>query len=237
MNNSSDKHSAAVKKRLILVILCVAFLLLAAAACVWLLKEAHDSQRKRKEYGEIFEVYAPFGLLYSEKENRLYYGDELVRYFEDIISTGHYLKWSDQDGTTAVYAKRNAAGGLVSITPFSQQEFSDRTSSLKTAGKDLEITINIDGDTYDMETMADLDTDLDTMIKERISEEYEIYRQYGLTYDMDSDRLYYDGELVGYFEDEEIKHYFGPFEDSAIKIYAIRDGNGDLSGLDVGGMP
>lgn len=166
-------------------------------------------------------------MLYSEKESRLYYGDELVRYFEDIINTDYYLKWPNQNGTVDVYVERNAAGEIISINPFNQQEFIDRTSSLKTAGHDLEITNNIDGYTSDVEEM----------VKEQISEEYEIYRQYGLTYNIDSNRLYYEGELVGYFEDKAINHYFGPYEDSIIKIYAIRDKNGDLSGLDVNDTP
>lgn len=229
MNKSYNKHLVTAKKRSIIVTICltVVLLVLAVAACAWFLKATRDTQRQKKEYAEILEVYAPFGLLYNEKENRLYYEGELVRYFEDIISTEHYLKWPNPNGAVDVYAERNASGELTGIKLFNQQEFLDRTTSLKTAGHDLEITINIDGYTSDVEEM----------VKERISEEYEIYRQYGLTYDIDSDRLYYDGELVGYFEDKEIKHYFGPFDDSEIQIYAIRDDNGDLSGLDVSNMP
>ena len=30
-----------------------------------------------------------------------------------------------------------------------------------------------------------------------------------------------------------LKHYFGPFEDSMVKIYAVRDKQGNLTGLDV----
>lgn len=210
-----------------IVSICFVFLLLAVSAGIWFLKTTQDTQNQRKEYAEIFEAYAPFGLLYSEKENRLYYGGELVRYFEDLISTEHYLKWPNQDGTVDVYVERNVSGELVGIKSFNQQEFLGRTSSLKTAGHDLEITINIDGYTSDVEEM----------VEKLIAEEYEIYRQYGLIYDMDRGRLYLDGELVGYFEDKELNHYFGPYEDSTIKIYAMRDKNGDLYGLDVRDTP
>lgn len=227
MNHKNNRHSATAKKKSMIIAFCFAFLLLVVVACALFLKTARDAQRQRNEYADIFEIYKPFGLLYNEKENRLYYEDELVRYFEDVFSAEHYLKWPNQNGAVDVYAERTASGALFSVKPFSQQEFLDRTSSMKTAGHNLEITINIDGYTSDVEET----------VKERISEEYEIYRQYGLTYDMDSERLYYNGELVGYFEDKEIKHYFGPFEDSTIKIYAIRDENGDLSGLDVRRIP
>lgn len=162
-------------------------------------------------------------MIYKEKENRLYYDGELVRYFEDIVSSDYYLKWPSQNGTVDVYAERNASGALTGVNPFDQQEFSDRTSSLQTAICELEISNTIDGYTGDVENM----------VKERIAEAYEVYRQYGLTYDRESDRLYYNEELVGYFEDRRISHFFGPFEDSTIKIYAIRDKDGVLTGLDV----
>jgi hypothetical protein len=66
--------------------LLFAFLLLAVVAGTWFLKTAQETQRQKEKYAEIFEVYAPFGLLYNEDANRMYYEDEIVRYFEDMIS-------------------------------------------------------------------------------------------------------------------------------------------------------
>ncbi|MDO5602842.1 MAG: hypothetical protein Q4G07_08740, partial [Oscillospiraceae bacterium] len=111
------------------------------------------------------------------------------------------------------------------VKAFTQEEFSDRTPSMKTAGNEL--IINIDGGISN--------GDIEEMVKRQIAEAYEVYQPYGLTYDKESDRLYYNGELVGYFEDKQIKHFFGPFQDSSITIYAIRDENGALTGLDVEG--
>lgn len=90
-------------------------------------------------------------------------------------------------------------GALIGVPPFSQQEFSDRTSSLRTTICELEISNTIDGYTSDVENM----------VKEQIAEAYKVYRQYGLIYDRESDRLYYNGELVGYFEDREINRFSG----------------------------
>ena len=77
------------------------------------------------------------------------------------------------------------------------------------------------------------DEKLNEYIKDTIEEAYTVYQQYGLTYDRESNRLYYEGELVGYFEDKELEHYFGPFDDSSIKIYAVRDKKRELDGLDI----
>lgn len=211
------------KKKISITVFGIAFLLLAVIACTWILKSTQAEQREREEIAQVFQPYQSYGLAYNEKENRLYYNGELVRYFEDIVSANYYLKWPRQNGTVDVYAERNASGELTGVNPFSQQEFSARTSSLQTAICELEISNTIDGYTGDLENM----------VKERIAEAYEVYRQYGLTYDRESDRLYYNEELVGYFEDRRISHFFGPFEDSTIEIYAIRDRDGVLTGLDV----
>ena len=75
-----------------------------------------------------------------------------------------------------VYAERDTLGALIGVNSFSQQEYADRTPSLKDAAGELEISISIDGYTDDVEEM----------IKERIEDAYEVYGQYGLTYDADS---------------------------------------------------
>lgn len=50
-----------------------------------------------------------------------------------------------------------------------------------------------------------------------------------MVYDIKSNRLYYNGDLAGYFEDKPIGH----FENSMVKVYAVRDKHEDITGLDV----
>lgn len=211
------------KKGKIIVAFGVTFLILAFIMCMWILKTSQTIQREREELTQLFQKYQPYGLIYKEEENRLYYNGELVRYFEDIISAEHYIKWPNRNGEIDVYAKRNASGEISGVKPFSHKEFAERTSAMKESTCELEITNIIDGYTDNVEQM----------VKQRIAEEYEVYKQYGLVYDIKSDRLYYNGELVGYFEDKPIGHFFGPFEDSTIKVYAVRDKHGDITDLDV----
>lgn len=180
-------------------------------------------QREREEIAQLFQAYQPYGLVYNEEKNRLYYNGELVRYFEDIISAEHYIKWPNRNGEVDVYAERNDSGEISGVNSFTHEEFTERTSSMKESTYGLEVMINKGGYTDNVEEM----------VKERIAEEYEIYKQYGLIYDIKSDRLYYNGELVGYFEDKPIGHFFGPFEDSTIKVYTVRDNQGNITGLDV----
>lgn len=204
-------------------VLGIIFLLLTVIICTRIFNFTQAEQRKREETAQIFSPYQSYGLIYYEKEDRLYYNGKLVRYFEDIVSSDYFLKWPNQDGTVDVYAQRDESGRLTGVNSFGQQEFSRRTPSMKTTTGELEISNTINGYTDDVEKM----------VKERIAEAYAPYQQYGLIYDMEKDRLYYNGELVGYFEDRELNHSFGPFEDSIINIYAIRNKDGVLTGLDV----
>jgi len=68
---------------------------------------------------------------------------------------------------------------------------------------------------------------------------FAIYEQHGLTYNPDNDRLYYNGELVRYFEDNK-KTEPGQFEgtthpgaDGNIDVHAVRNSAGELIGLEL----
>lgn len=205
------------------VVLGMTFLLIIVIVCGCIFKSLQTKQREREEIAQLFQVYQPYGLVYNEEKNRLYYNGELVRYFEDIISTEHYIKWPERNGEVDVYAERNDSGEISGVNSFTHEAFTERTSYMRESTYGLEVMINKGGYTDNVEEM----------VKERIAEEYEIYEQYGLIYDRKSDRLYYNGDLVGYFEDRSISHFFGPFEDSTIKVYAVRDKHGDITELDV----
>lgn len=230
MSENFNKVSFRMKKALLIAVVGVGLVILAIIAVNWYTNSIQQEHRKREEIADIFETYEPYGLVYDKEKDRLYYSGELVRYFEDIVNEDYYLKWPNRDGKVDIYAKRNASGALISVNSFRRQEFSDRTPSLESAICELEIC--------DLETANAISCDgytaeVEETVKERIAEEYEVYQQYGLTYNQERDRLYYGGELVGYFEDKQIGHYFGPFDDSSLKIYAVRDRDGHLSGLNV----
>lgn len=99
------------RKKISITVLGIAFLLLTVIACTWILKSTQAEQREREEIAQIFQPYQTYGLIYNEKENRLYYDGELVRYFEDIVSSDYYLKWPNQNGTVDVGAERSAYWG------------------------------------------------------------------------------------------------------------------------------
>ncbi|MBU9742633.1 hypothetical protein [Diplocloster agilis] len=210
-------------KKRIAAFMCV-LALIAAAVCVSLMIRASSrNQTQREEYAILFADYEQYGLVYNQQTNRLYYNNELVRYFEDIVNEDSYRVWPNKDGTVDVYAVRYEDGALAGVDVFDEQEFQARTPALEDAICELQITENIDGYTADTEEL----------VKDELEKAYAIYRQYGLTYDRESDRLYYEGELVNYFEDEALKHFFGPFDDSPMDIQAIRDSQGTLTGLDI----
>ena len=62
---------------------------------------------------------------------------------------------------------------------------------------------------------------------------YSMYEPYGMTYDQEKDRFFYNGQMVRYFKDqvsaENTNSFF--FEDGVVDVEPIRDTNGTLTGL------
>lgn len=69
--------------------------------------------------------------------------------------------------------------------------------------------------------------------RNEIAEQYSIYEPYGMTYDKEKDRFFYDGQTVRYFKDqvsaENANSFF--FEDGVVDVEPIKDTNGTLTGL------
>jgi hypothetical protein len=83
--------------------------------------------------GNHYSVYKQFGLIYNTDNNKLYYKNQIVRYFIDRINNGHGIvtMWAyDFDGTIDLYAVRNNTGlygELTGIEIYSQEDFNLRT--------------------------------------------------------------------------------------------------------------
>lgn len=69
-------------------------------------------------------------------------------------------------------------------------------------------------------------------IREAINNVYQEYNFYGLNYDMQSDRLYYNNDLVRFFEDKTLGRYFGDYKDGNVDVNAVRDSSGKLVKLE-----
>jgi beta-lactamase regulating signal transducer with metallopeptidase domain len=66
---------------------------------------------------------------------------------------------------------------------------------------------------------------------------FSVYEQYGLTYKKETDRLYYNGELVRYFEDNQatdgtFRGTAKPGVDGNIDVHAVRNSAGKLIGVE-----
>jgi hypothetical protein len=67
---------------------------------------------------------------------------------------------------------------------------------------------------------------------------FAVYGQYGITYSKETNRLYYNGELVRYFEDNKNKDgtFSGttfPNVDGNVDVHAVRDSTGKLIGVEL----
>lgn len=66
-----------------------------------------------------------------------------------------------------------------------------------------------------------------------IAEKYSIYEPYGMTYDTEKDRFFYNGQVVRYFKDQINSNETNSFsyDDGVIDVEPIRDEDGTLTGL------
>ena len=66
-----------------------------------------------------------------------------------------------------------------------------------------------------------------------IAEQYSIYESYGMTYNIEKDRFFYNGQIVRYFKDqvstEQTNSFF--FDDGIVDVEPIRNADGSLTGL------
>ncbi|MDD2958537.1 MAG: hypothetical protein PHR92_08415 [Lachnospiraceae bacterium] len=149
-----------------------------------------------------FAAYEAYGLTYQVSTDKLYYKGELVRYFEDLYPLSENrdemagITYFDKTGTVDVHANRDFAdiqleadgsydpsGKLQGVSAYSQAEFNARDLSQLSAP---ETAVAQSGE---------------PLTQEELMEEYAPFEKYGLTYDVQTDRLYYKGELVRKFVD------------------------------------
>lgn len=156
-----------------------------------------SSSFTRKE--KMYAPYEEFGMSYDAEKDELIYNGKLVRWFEDFYSindkevTG--LSFLNENGTVDVYAVRDlentskSADGsadpdcsLIGLKEFSQQEFDARDIKAYKSAQ----SVTTEGKRRNAEETAKL---------------VEEYKAFGLTYDADSDQLFFYGEKVRYFQD------------------------------------
>lgn len=71
--------------------------------------------------------------------------------------------------------------------------------------------------------------------REATAKQYSIYSQFGLTYDGEKDRFFYDEKMVRYFSDKISEEHTNAFyyADGVIDLNPVRDTSGNLTGLTV----
>ena len=74
--NNTGSAMTVRKKRIVFAAVAVCLLLTVVIVYIITARTAADRQKQRREIAGIFEEYQKYGLIYNEKENRLYYNDE-----------------------------------------------------------------------------------------------------------------------------------------------------------------
>lgn len=207
-----------------------------------------------KDEGDMYDRYAPYGLIYNDADGRLYYNGESVRHFEDMYSVGDGgyagITGTYKNGTVDVRAVRDLtqrqynedgsfdpSGVLLGLEQLSKAEFDANTMELNKPTSPPTAYAS-EGDALDgVDDAGKVDAGPSM---------YSIYEPYGMTYDSATDLLYMNGQMVRYFLDimesngESLTG--GKFQGSmrnknnsvgTVDVYAVRDEGNNLTGLRV----
>lgn len=172
--------------------------------------------------------YEPFGLVLNEEKGEYYYEGKPVRYFEDFYTNSDGVKvgsnYINSIGEVDLYTVCDVDGKIINITLFSQEEYNERSAEFNNPFSPFR-------------EQTAFPNSLTVMNWDTRNAVFEPYVEYGLIYDQRSDSLYYNGELVRYFEDDImtydqttneasgtlITHYPYPKDNGGIiDVYAIR---------------
>lgn len=210
--------------------------------------------------------YEQYGLVYDGEKDALYYDGKLVRYFNDsydvetgiTVGTTHYTATGEID----VYGVRDLSdvlnddgtsslgGKLTGLRVATQQEFSQFDTSNAVAlanvpitdangtvtGAGVAPTTNNGGGVTGFPASS-VDGTATT------SSNYEQYVPFGMTYELNSNNssitLYYEGQLVRYFQDiirstengTELRKTYT--DGGLVDVVAVRNSDGNLTGLKV----
>lgn len=202
-------------------------------------------------YEERFKPYEPFGLTYDTDQNELQYHGKAVRWFEDYYAIEDDawagMDFFNENGVVDVYAVRDFSnlaraddgsfdpgGTLIGVKEFSAEAFAARDIE---AIKNPPLAVSMAGDPPSAKELKEM------------AEEYEAF---GVTYDIEKDQWYYNGEIVRYFLDILISNgesltggrFNGTIRNSwntngTVDLYTVRDfanlnddGYGTLTGIE-----
>jgi len=175
---------------------------------------------------ENIKPYEPFGLSYDSETNMMMYDGRPVREIYNpktatLISitagTGFVGRAAPEGAIdlTTVYDGENLAGLKVSTQAEFDARTHERLSASETAG------------------IKQRKAEVEKAIRESNAKAFSVYEQYGLTYNKEANRLYYNNKLVRYFEDNQATD--GAFNgttsssiDGEIDIHAVRGLTGKL---------
>ncbi len=159
-------------------------------------------ENREASQAELFLPYAPFGLRYDAEKDELWFGGQLVRWFEDyypLSGDGAQagLDFFDENGVVDVYAVRDRgglvraedgsydpAGTLTGVEAFSEEAFAARNvEALRNPSPITAVAGDGEGSKEELDAIA------------------EGYAPFGVTYDAGVDQWHFNGEKVCFFRD------------------------------------
>lgn len=175
-------------------------------------EQEQEEKERREEIAEQYSIYEEFGLTYNKDKDRFFYNGNMVRYFSDAISEENTNSFFYEDGTIDLNPIRNSSGELTGLEIASEEEFAARTSKYNAAMQSFDAS----GTAHEEGNPDMPDDSLDR------------YSEFGISYDMTTEKWVYDGQQIYFFYDPKGATYIDYSAVDGVSIKVVRDKNQNI---------
>lgn len=253
MKNRISSIMDMTKKKMGVCVLCLILigtfatgLVIAKKTSQW--EKSALEQLDKKEIANQYAVYAEYGLNYDQEKNSFYYKGQQVRFFADLLdNNGTYKSFTRPNGVIDLKAMRNKKNELTGIAVVSQEEYDQRTASIKRAQATLKTGEKAQENNYGnqtsklasaVETVGN-NNSVNCMLSTAFSEgdpnyvdnSLSAYLSYGIFFDEANQQWVFKNKPIYFLSDGKILtfvNYRENAETNGISLKVIRKANGQI---------
>ena len=159
-----------------------------------------------------YSAYEAYGLSYDEKTGCYTYNGDIVRFFNDPAAGASFTNFFT--GTVDIEAKRDADNNLIGVEECSQEVYDRHTQKHERF--------------QSMSTGAEVDAAMETGTGQSNGECLKDYERYGVSFNSQDSRWYYDGDEISILVDSE-KAFVYYTDKKGVCLTVSRDGGHNIT--------
>ena len=174
---------------------------------------------------DIYAKYSSYGISISQDGKRLLYNGQDVRLFADEHSDGEAFYY-DEAGTANLAVTRNSSGKITGVDTISEEAAQKYRSAFFGDGANSTAQVNNENEVNAAAQINSKEVAGGT--------KFEQYSPYGIDYISEVNIMYFKGQRVKVFIDENAGAFnaFWTDEDGTVNLSVVRDSSGQITGIE-----